>query len=286
MNKKLLIILILITMSVVARAQRGIISDVTFSQQESGKIKISYWLDLQGASEIRDVKAYITIEGRQIQCQYVSGDVGTVSGTGLKIIGVDFFRQFDDDMEANISFQVKGDVNQKSLKPIASKVTKSRERTFSMEYVYSPTAPYGFTLAYCGKWWGGYANFKYGKILGLKLKHPASLEGYQLGDRAGYSRLDLIMGPVFRAHRLVCIYAGIGYGHYEVARNYTEQKSYGNYPSSYDYIGTDRRQGMAYEVGVRVVLGKIVSISGGYNGILGGGTPAFSDFHVGLGFTF
>lgn len=270
MNKKLLLLLMLMLCSVAGWAQQGIIKDVTFSQRD-GKVMVSYYLDLQRSPKMRNVKAYIIVNGASTELKYVAGDVGTVVSSGRKYIEVDFFKQFDgEDVEGNIRFQVRGQGTY--VKP-----------TSTIEYVYSPTAPIGFTYAYCGRRWGGYFNMKFGRRAESNLEHSSS--GYIIGDRAGYARKDFIIGPVVRLHKLLYLYAGFGYGYYEAAYKYKEKvsQSYYNFDK---YYGTDSRYGIAYEVGARVVLSKLVSVSVGYNSILGGGTPVFSDFHVGLGFTF
>lgn len=273
MNKKLILLLMLMLCSVAGWAQQGIIKDVTFSQRD-GKVMVSYYLDLQRSPKMRNVKAYIIVNGASTELKYVAGDVGTVVSSGRKYIEVDFFKQFDgEDVEGYISFQVRGQGTY--VKP-----------TSTIEYVYSPTAPIGFTYAYCGRRWGGYFNMKFGLVGKNKITRHSFSGGHGcvLGDRVGYSRTDVIVGPVVRLHKLVYLYAGIGYGYYEAAYH---AKDYGDsYFYDYDYFGTGQRVGMAYEVGARVVLSKLVSVSVGYNSILGGGTPVFSDFHVGLGFTF
>lgn len=283
MNKKILLLIItLITLSLATKAQQGFISNVNFYQNNT-KLIISYSLDLDQAPKIENVTAYITINQTKTPLKFTSGDIGTITTSGKKEIQVDLFKQFDN-MTADISVQVEGQVEEKYVrkpkKPTIQPARKTRNPIFVVEYIYSPSAPYGATIAYCGRQWGGYLNFKTGKIGASQLEHPTSLAGITIGERVGFSRLDVIAGPVFRVHKLVSFYMGLGYGNYELARKYT------SYTSTYFYLGTDRRRGMAYEVGTRITLGKIVSISVGYNGIIGGGTPAFSEFHVGAGFTF
>lgn len=269
MNKKLLSLLILITVSVTARAQW--ISDVTFSQ-EGEKAIISYTLDLGSSSKLYNVWAYITIDGKQSFIYMQEGDVGTIESSGLKHIEADIFWQFKvEELEGDISFQVVGDKKQQ-LKP-----------TITFEYIYSPTAPYGATFAYCSNRWGGYLNFKIGKIRQKELIHTYLLDDYNMGGRAGFARTDVIAGVVVRLHRLVYLYGGLGYGNYEVAHKYNTKSTAS---TSSGYISTDKREGMAYEVGARVVLGKVVSVSVGFNSILSGEIPLFADFHVGVGFTF
>lgn len=271
MNKKLILLLMLMLCSVAGWAQQGIIKDVTFSQRD-GKVMVSYYLDLQRSPKMRNVKAYIIVNGASTELKYVAGDVGTVVSSGRKYIEVDFFKQFDgEDVEGNIRFQVRGQGTY--VKP-----------TSTIEYVYSPTAPIGFTYAYCGRRWGGYLNMKFGLVGNSKIEHSEYNSDIVVGDRAGYSRTDIIVGPVVRLHKLVYLYAGIGYGNYQVVHKYQDAES--NFYYQYKFFGADQRKGMAYEVGARVVLSKLVSVSVGYNSILGGGTPVFSDFHVGLGFTF
>lgn len=266
--KRVLTIIVLIFCGLPLFAQEGKIENVRF-RQDGSKVIIDYYLDLEKTKKMRNVKAYIGIDKQYTPLKRVRGDVGTVLRSGEKSIEADIFGEFGNQpIEGLIDFKVTG-------------VSTYVKRMWMIEYIYSPTAPYGFSIGTC-KRWGWYLNCKFGDVSDRNITN-SMYDFESLSNKKGYSRLDIIGGAMFRVHRLVYLYGGLGYGSYKVGYELVDDDG-----NSYldNYYCTDSRQGLAFEVGARVILCKLVSISGGWNGIVGGKSPMFSDFHIGLGFMF
>ena len=235
------------------------ISNVWFEQSDD-VVLIKYHLDLKNAKEVKNVKAFISLDGglSYKQLTKVSGDVGTVKKSGEKQIIFDIFKEFGhEDISGYIRFKVEGET------------VASASPLIFLEYLYSPTAPFGFSVGYA-KQWGAYGNYKI----------STSLEGDSTfgNTSSSYHRVALTAGVMMRvlsfnnAKGGLYLYSGAGYGEYG--------KLYDDWTFYYSpelLTGIEAEGGLVLEIS-----GFVCSI--GFSTIFSNNSQRFADIHVGVGF--
>lgn len=152
-------------------------------------------------------------------------------------------------------------------------------------YTISPSLYYGGMIGFCNTF-GWYAKTQV--LLSINRKRvnydvlPSDIEQYIDLQKKEKNFISVTTGPMYKLQDWLYLYAGLGYG--DSGQYYSGYNEY----SEYEYICTNRCNGIAIEGGAVIKIGPI-ALSGGYSTILGKVVESekkYSDFHVGLGFSF
>ena len=181
---------------------------------------------------------------------------------------------------------------------------------FFFNYRYSPTA-HGVSFGVCGKWWGGYAQFRgnmlwEGNFIEPKwIKESMLTATYEGAGERDYFRRSVIGGVMFHPWRSVSwrsvylfdffLYGGLGYGSYGTAYVVKgENKTFNNRTPTSTYHSLDLIKGIEGEYGVTLSILRVLSFSAGYSTIFESplfDSPSwkrsnFGEIHLGVGFKF
>jgi hypothetical protein len=247
------------------------ISNVRF-EQKGEKVIISYYLDLNRAGMMKNVKTYMSLDGGKTYkpLAMVSGDVGTVTQSGERQIIFDIFSEFgNEEISGDIKFKVEGEAYTSPFKPVAAILP------IGISYSFAET--FGLSIGYCNKW-GGYFNFKTrglsdGYLIDVDIS-DVDFKGriyYRQAYSAGVMR-HLVNFSKNNANGLY-LYGGLGYGEYGAAY----------LVSSTVYYRPELQKGMEAEAGIIAVFG-VWTLSCGYNTLFTFSSQRqFADVHIGIG---
>ncbi|WP_158648352.1 PEGA domain-containing protein [Candidatus Symbiothrix dinenymphae] len=157
---------------------------------------------------------------------------------------------------------------------IHGKLKKEIKTFVWLEYLYSGTAPLGFTIGGCGKW-GGYIRFKTDVHFdGAPSDDGADIDFSNIDfDKREYYRLAWTAGLMARLFKGCYLYGGAGYGKYGAAYQIVDTEN---------YYCPDLQKGLDVEGGMVLHLGPI-ALSAGYNTLLlSGSKQRLSDVSVGV----
>ncbi len=244
MKKILIAIVGLLAAVLPSRGQT--ISDVVFRQNDEGRIVINYNLKLVDAKKATRVKAYMSLnDGPFRQLRHVSGDVGTVSWSGLKTIDFDVFKEYGpEEIAGDIAFSVRG----RFPKPVywAAFDYYAAESRYSEQNTF-----YGFSVGYCNPF-GGYLRCMFGEG-----------DHYDTYDSGSKSSFAITLGPVYQVLPNLFLYAGAGYGRYVGHADYVWSTALGGADRSYEETGCQ------FEGGAMVRMLKFLTLSAGYGALTG-----------------
>lgn len=276
---KKIFLLLLCFFPLLCFAQGNKISNVLFSKQNDVVI-IKYFLNV---SRFDNVKVLMTDNIRIRELTYVSGDVGTVYGQGLKTVKFDIKKELGvDTLNDDVFFTVIGTDKPKAVREKDPNPIKKQEYNdfhMSFEYLYTPGAAMGFGIAAFAKW-GGYVHARYTTI-GTVFSRS---EGYSLDVTGhGYFRNAYTAGVVRKLHRNIFIYGGLGYGEYARVLKGNEVSEYGFAYSEDYYWDKPVVKGLEIEGGLMFNLyGCFLSV--GYSSQTKVSSPFFSNFSMGIGY--
>ncbi len=270
--KRIMVPAAILLLPLVSHGQK--INDVTYRLNDEGVVVIDYRFT---GRKIKSVNAYMSVDdGPYKLLRNVTGDVGTVKGSGMKRIYYDVLQDYPDKTEGDIAFMVRGWAGR------GGGIRSDRmDPCFWLEFNGSfygkgaKSSAIGFTMGYC-ETFGGYLRMMFQPETNIFTKGVPP-QGVQK-ELQGTKIQTFTAGPMFQAAENLFLFTGIGYGAY--GEYFEENKNDYGY-SIRNYMPV-REVGMAFEAGAMVRLFGYVSLSCSYGATVAQKYRSCVTFGIGL----